>query len=276
MSLSRLSLYTKPKINYSEPLHRHINYVVMQSRSVLVGLILFLLSITTVEQVYAQKVVRNLPNYDKKKIHFGFTLGGNSLKFSMRHAENFLSEPTDPETKSQVLAVESSSIPGFQLGGLANFRLNNYFDARALFVLAFGQRNLTYTVRKTKKDIKEIIQKEAQVESIYAQLPLLIKLKSERIGNYRPYFIMGVNPHLDLASGSSDDRNDKAYIHLNKFDLFYEAGVGIDFYLYYFKFATELKYSFGIMDMLRDDPSVYTRNLGQLYSHMFTLSFNFE
>ncbi len=217
--------------------------------------------------------VWNLPNYDKKPVHFGFTLGISSLSFSMRHAKDFLAPNSNGQNvNKEVYSVESSGYPGFQLGGLANFRLNNYFDFRTLFVLSFAQRDLQYIIRTTEgKEEYETL--NIQIESITTQLPLLLKLKSERINNYRPFFIAGVNPTLDLAAGSNED---EPFVHLNNFDILYEAGVGVDFYLYYFKFATELKYSFGMNNMLKKDGSIYSEGIGELYTHMFTLSFNFE
>ncbi|MEN9444664.1 MAG: hypothetical protein RIS47_1554, partial [Bacteroidota bacterium] len=78
---------------------------------------------------------------------------------------------------------------------------------------------------------------------------------------------------LDLAGkGKKKTPN----IEIGKLDLFYEAGFGVDFYLYYFKFSTEFKYSFGTNNLLRTDETQYTQSIGKLYSHMFSVSLNFE
>ena len=247
----------------------------MLKRTLYISLFLILLLPVLSSAQIGRTKVWNLPNYDKKPLHFGFTLGVSTLSFSMRHAEDFLQrDNTGQFIHSEVYSVESSSFPGFHLGGLANFRLNHYFDFRTLFVLSFGQRNLNYLVRNVKNDgSEEFTAETVQIESINTQFPLLFKLKAERINNYRPFFIAGVNPYLDLAAGSNDE---EPFVNLNSFDLFYEAGVGCDFYLYYFKFAVELKYSFGINDMLNKDGLPYSESIGGLYSHMFTVSFNFE
>lgn len=248
----------------------------MLYRIILTLLVNFLLfsSLENFAQIGRSKVW-NLPTYDKKPLHFGFTLGLSNLSFSMRHAEDFLQRNNSGDyVHSQVYAIESVPSPGFHLGGLANLRLNEYFDFRTLFILSFGQRDLNYTIRQIKKDgTEEWITESVKIESINTQLPLLIKLKAERINNYRPFLIAGINPYLDLAAGSKDE---DPFVHLKSFDILYEAGVGIDFYLQYFKFATELKYSFGINNMLQQDGSIYSQSVDGLYTHMFTLSFNFE
>ena len=41
----------------------------------------------------------------------------------------------------------------------------------------------------------------------------------------------------------------------------YEVGFGIDFYLEYFKFAPEFKATFGLVDMLVNDDSIYSSSI---------------
>jgi hypothetical protein len=221
-----------------------------------------------------RRTVWNLPTYDKKPLHFGFVLGMNTLYFSMLHADNFLLNTTMNEERESVYGVETSQSMGFQMGGLSNFRLNETFDVRALFILSFSQRNLDYLIRHEKLSGEvDWYTQSIQIESIYTQFPVLLKMKAKRIGNYRPYLIGGINPYLDLAGkGKKKTPN----IEIGKLDLFYEAGFGVDFYLYYFKFSTEFKYSFGTNNLLRTDETQYTQSIGKLYSHMFSVSLNFE
>lgn len=224
---------------------------------------------------YGRNHVWNLPNYDRKPLHFGFSLGTTQHSFSLRHAPDFLrTDSIRLVHGAEVYRVEASASPGFHLGGLASFRLSNYFDLRTLFLLSFTQRSLLYSVRQFRVDERdEWIDQRIDIESIHTQFPLLIKFKAERINNYRPFLIAGINPAIDLASGSKDE---EPYVHLQRFELFYEAGFGIDFYLYYFKFATELKYSFGVSNIIEQDASLYAGAVGGLYTHGLTLSFNFE
>ncbi len=86
-------------------------------------------------------------------------------------------------------------------------------------------------------------------------------------------------PAFDLTR----KRND--YLRLNAADCYLTAGFGFDFYLPYFKLNPEVKFCFGLTDIidhkrqdLADDPEKYeiTRSLRKARSNMFVLTFYFE
>ena len=56
----------------------------------------------------------------------------------------------------------------------------------------------------------------------------------------------------------------------------YEVGFGIDFYLEYFKFSPELKATFGLVDMLVYDESIYTSSIKKMLTRGFTVTLTFE
>lgn len=63
-----------------------------------------------------------------------------------------------------------------------------------------------------------------------------------------------------------------------------EFGIGCDIYLPFFKLCPELKFSFGLVDLLEKDRSdltdpeliKYPNSLSKATSRMVTLTFNFE
>ena len=65
-------------------------------------------------------------------------------------------------------------------------------------------------------------------------------------------------------------------IKLKKSDLMYEVGFGLDFYLEYFKFSPEFKATFGFIDMLVHDESIYTSSIQKMLTHGFTFTLTFE
>ena len=79
-------------------------------------------------------------------------------------------------------------------------------------------------------------------------------------------------------------RDSENAIMLKQVDYGVEVGVGIDFYLPYFKLCPELKFYFGLGDVLeRERPEIaditdmkYTHALSKLTSRLIVLSFNFE
>lgn len=71
---------------------------------------------------------------------------------------------------------------------------------------------------------------------------------------------------------------------LKPYDAGIEFGVGCDFYLPLFKLAPELKFSFGLTDILEkerndlkeDNLRKYANSLSKAVQRMITLSFHFE
>jgi hypothetical protein len=59
-------------------------------------------------------------------------------------------------------------------------------------------------------------------------------------------------------------------------DFSYTTGVGFDFYFPYFKFAIELKMSFGLNELKIPDDTYYTQSIESIKSRTFTLSITVE
>lgn len=96
------------------------------------------------------------------------------------------------------------------------------------------------------------------------------------MNNQRPYLIGGVACRIDISKTGVED-----LVRLKKLSTYVEAGMGWDMYLQFFRLSTELKFSFGLNNILDDGPKdtqkqVYTNAFSQLTSDMFILSFHFE
>jgi hypothetical protein len=218
---------------------------------------------------------RNLPEHDHKTIHFGFSLGLNTMDFKVRASEYAI--------ENDIFAEVSNLSPGFNINVISNFRLGNHFALRILPGVSFGQRRIDYYTMDGQPlpgNDAVVIPRQfnsQELESSFLELPFSVKYRSARINNYRPYLLGGVNFRYDLAKNFSED--DEIYLSLNPFDAYVETGFGIDFYLPYFKFATELKFAVGFFNTL--DPRDTSRPqfqeaIERLRSNMFILSFHFE
>ncbi len=218
--------------------------------------------------VFSQKKKpENDPAYDKKPLHFGFTIGLNTMDFTVYHSKEY---------KQDSLYADVSQLrPGFNIGIVSNLKLAEYFDLRFLPGISFGQRNLLYN--KDKIMIDDGIQK---IESSFLEFPLLVKYKSKRINNFRPFLISGGNYRIDLAARKDYDEAENRYVRLKRSDLYYEIGFGIDFYLKYFKFTTEAKLAVGMRDILVHEPASghpgFVNAIDILKSNLLILSFHFE
>ena len=211
------------------------------------------------------KKPQNLPRYDFKKIHFGFTLGINSLNFNINKNNNFLNNDT-------LLSMLSEDQKGFNLGIVSNLRLGKYTDLRFVPTLVFGERILNYSFN----DQSNLPLQEKRIESTMIDFPFSLKYKSERYNNFRTYVMCGIKYSLDIASQSEIDDEGQELVKLNNHDFMIEGGFGIDFYLQYFKFSPQIKLSHGIINILTKDSTLYTETIKNLKTSSWMISFTFE
>lgn len=224
----------------------------------------------TAQRRSAGETIRNLPGYDRQVVHFGFLLGMNSMNFAIKN---------NPDIKQfdSVYVVESKPDIGFTLGIVSNLHIGDNFDLRFIPGLSFGSRNMTYTLKTHKNDtVTEFTPFVKKVESTYLEFPLLMKFKSRRYGNFRAYIIGGAHYSLDLASQAKVADEGKKTLKLKRSDYYYDIGFGMDFYLEYFKFSTEIRASWGIRDMLKREDHLFSQSIDALRAKCVYVTFLFE
>ena len=201
---------------------------------------------------------------DEYTFHFGFCLGLNMMNFIILPNYQYYK-------KDSLLGSISNPNLGFQIQIVTNLRLGEYFDMRFLPGIAFGERDLNFFRNGVP------VGNAQQIESNFLEFPLLLKYKAKRLKNIRPYILTGANCRVDLAKSYNEEQG--VYIQLKKFDYYYEAGTGIDFYLEYFKFSTEIKYSLGLRNLIDQRTSnqpQFENSIDKLRSSMVMISFCFE
>ena len=228
-------------------------------------LITFLFIISSVSgQV---KKPQNLPGFDYKRLHFGFTVGLNTMDFGIRRPANSLND-------TSIFADVSRISPGFQVSIVSDLRLADYFSLRFLPGITFGQRSI-YFYRGARGNAP--LDKELQLESNFIDFPLLVKYKSKRVNNYAPYFVAGGTIRYDLAARKDYESDTEIYVRLKPLDYYFEIGFGIDTYLQYFKFSPELKLSTGFRNVIVSDKlDQYNSSINRLNSYIVMLCFHFE
>src|SRR6056297_3985911 len=193
----------------------------------------------------AQKeIILNYQEVDYKKIHFGFTVGFNTMDFKLTPTMN-----TYGVDEAMLVPEINNLTPGFHVAVISSLRLNEYFDLRFLPGISLGQRNILFY------DENNQIDSEMKIESTFIDIPFVIKYKATRINNTRPYLIGGINIRRDMARNKEFNEDEDIYIKLKPLDFYYEIGFGFDFYLAYFKFSTEIKYSVGTLNVVSSDAS---------------------
>lgn len=228
----------------------------------LLGLV-FVVFLGSINTSHAQQ---NLLKHDKKRIHFGMTLGFNRAQFMVRHAPAFTYHDT-------IKVVESPISTGFNVGIISDLHLGNNADLRFIPTLIFAEKRLNYVETLDEGDTET----QKTVESIILGFPLTFKYKSDRFfDNMRVYILGGGRFDWDLASNSKA-RRATDIVKIDRFDFSAEYGVGLEFYFPLFIFSPEIKITQGLTNLLVPTPNFrYSDVLGKLRSRYLTLSLQFE
>ncbi len=232
------------------------------------GIVLFCL-LFTFQSIHAQfRDQLNLPDHDDKRYHIGIVIMSASSRFQISQHPMFLASDS-------VLVSSPENSSGVGLGGMHTFRLSPRFEARVVFPqLLFVNKAITY--HTTNYADGKIIEEKKNIESIMLGLPIQLKFRSDRIGNFRVYMMGGVKFEYDLASKAAA-RNAEDLIKLKGADFGIEAGIGFNFYMPYFILSPELKISNGISNSHSRDANLkYSNVIDKLNSRMIVFSLIFE
>lgn len=209
----------------------------------------------------------NRPYADSRRFHLGFSIGVHAEDLVLTH-NGYVTENGE-----QWRIEQPGYQPGFCVNGLMDLRLSTYFSLRFSPGMYFGTRDLRFI------DVNSGATERQSVKSTFVVLPFDIKAAAMRYRNTRPYAVAGVMPAFDVSKRRRD------YITLKNSDLYLTVGLGCDFYLSYFKFIPEVKFCFGLSDVLRhdrpdleDDPASlrFTQSIKKATSKMIVLTFYFE
>ncbi len=233
----------------------------MKTKIFILGFFLF-----KVTSLFAQSDrVEYLPNFDKKKIHYGFYLGlnQNDLKIRLRENENV------PNANITV-----SSTTGFNVGLTLDLRLHKNLSLRLEPGLVTNTKKIYFNHLSVPQDSVR------EVGSTYLQTPLLLKFSTDRYNNIRPYIIGGISHTYNFSSNEkSQDDNSAGTFRMKSNNFMYQVGIGIDIYLYFFKFSPSIRGVFAINNEIKydDDPnSKWTSPIDYMGTRGVFLNFTFE
>lgn len=217
-------------------------------------------------QLFSGESITNQENIDNKRWSWGYYLGFNTYDFDFDYKKYNPSPSTGKD-----FYVEKTL--GFNVGLVGSLKLNHNFDLRLEPGVSFNTRNFIALKSDQDDTFREI-------NSTYVHIPLLVKFNADRLNNFRPFVLAGVSTSLNLSSNENNpDDNSAGQFRMKTNSFYYEVGVGIDFYLYYFKFSPSLRGVFAINDELVPDASpnsLYTGNVDQMRTRGVFLNFTFQ
>ena len=209
-------------------------------------------------QIYVDDI-----RYMNRPFHFGVTMAINNSDFKYALDTNYMKQ-------YNVLDVQSVKGPGFSVGIVSDLHLSKKFDFRFVPDLAFAEKDLNFTQRKNDTVANK------KTESVYIDCPFLFKYKSKPYKDMRMYVISGLKYNIDLQS-NADSRKADDQIKIIANDVSLDYGFGFEFHLPMVTIAPEIKLSYGLMNVLKnDDKLIYSAVLKQLHSRMFMFSIHFE
>lgn len=219
----------------------------------------------TAQGFFTREKLTNLENFDKKFLSWGYFLGFNFYDFNFDYVRQFEDHNTDILVKSNI---------GFNVGLVGDMRLSENLNLRLEPGLYFSQRDLTFPGFTEPKDFHR------EAKSTYIHVPLLLKVSTNRLNNFRPFVIGGIATAFNLSSEQNNpDDNKQGKFRMLGNPMFYEIGFGIDFYLFYFKFTPSIRGVFAISDELIPDNDInspWTKNIEGLYSRGVFVNFTFQ
>lgn len=211
--------------------------------------------------------VPNRQYADLKRWHWGFSVGTHVQDLNFTHSGYI-----GPEGEQWQIEVPNFS-PGFNATVLGDLRLHKYLNLRLSPGMYFGSKTVhLLDAVSGKKEVQDI-------KSAYVVVPLDLKVSGDRLFNTRPYFTVGAMGVIDVSKKRSDP------IVTKSFDAMLTVGLGCDFYLPFFKLNPEIKFCFGLTDILKHDrpdldenPAMqdFSKSLSKMKSNMVVLSFYFE
>ena len=224
----------------------------------------FALTLATMAQ---ERVVQNKPFIDERPWHYGFHIGLHAQSLKLIN-NGFV----DPATGAQWMAENDRQNFGFSVGILGDWRITRQLALRVSPGLHFGSKHIGFRnqVDGTKRS--------QDLKTTYVAVPIDFKIAAPRFNNYRPYLVGGFSAMYDMTNAKGEMLRTKAL------QTFMQIGMGCDFYLPFFKLNPELKFYFGLGDVLlhqraeltNPEQKIFTQSLSNANSGMVVLTFYFE
>jgi hypothetical protein len=210
--------------------------------------------------------VLRLLDYDTKKIHYGFQIGLFTSNLNIRHSDFFANAP---EISDSTIAIRPNRTSSFSLGFIINKSLaDDLWDLRFLPKVSFYTHSMDFIYPNSQN------RQLADNTLTFLEAPVLFKYRSLRRKNFRLYMVGGLTPGLSVGARRGDEN--PRDLNLRGVNLEVTYGFGLDGYMQLFSFAPEIRFSHGLVNMLKNENNRFSNNLDRIVTHKVGLYFNFE
>ncbi|MBO8475454.1 MAG: PorT family protein [Bacteroidetes bacterium] len=212
--------------------------------------------------------VLNRPYADMKRLHYGFSVGFHNQNLWLTH--NGYVTDNGEAWFADVTGLQ----PGFCVNILGDLRLAEHFNLRVSPGMYFGSKTVTF------RDATNGTIEKQNIKNSSVVVPVDLKMSATRYHNVRPYVTAGVMAAFDVSK-----KKEGELLQLSNTDLYATVGFGLDVYVPFFKFIPEVKFCFGLRNLLQkdrpdlaEDPEKlkYTNSLDKAVSNMVVFTFYFE
>lgn len=217
-----------------------------------------------------ERKIQNRPFLDDRVWHYGFLVGFNIQ--DLRLANNGTAYVNQDHNVEYWYADVPEYTPGFSVGVLGELKANDWLSVRIIPTMHFGDKKVTFKEQRSGKIVEQYI------KSTYLSVPFDLKISASRFNNYRPYVVTGLAPTIDLTVKKGKE------LLVKKTDVMFEIGMGLDLYYPFFKMIPELKFCFGLNNIIDNnrtdlkDASLlkYSDALDKAQNSMIVLTLYFE
>jgi hypothetical protein len=216
---------------------------------------------------------------DDRRYNWGYNFQYISSEYKIWKNADW-QEPNSFTTPQQLTSISSRPTPGFAIGFVGNRSITDNLDLRLTPTLVFSDQKMVYQYAPlSDQEVGEEIKK--RISKTMIDVPVSLKIKSDRLINFRAYMLGGLKYTVDISSGKYKDNalntNERTKsINGKRSFLSYEAGAGMDFYFPFFKMSTELKISHSFKDILRHENTAFANPIEKAKLRHFTFSLFFE
>lgn len=219
---------------------------------------------------------------DDEVLHYGFSFHYVHADYKIRLKERWQERFVDASgsVMGQPTSIHSPFTHGVGLGLLADVKVSDNVNLRFTPNIVFSNKRVVYRFDPDEESPHE---KEISrlVRASFVDLPVFVKLRSDRKNNYRGYLIAGGKYSLNVVSKKRYDdsamptHGKQLKTKPNYFA--YEAGIGFELYFDFFKMSPEIRWSQSVGDLLdRREPNMFNHPIERLMLRNLQVSLVFE